>query len=99
MLDPRNETGWEGLFEVFQPPEGYRLAAAFGTTFGLSLDALVAALLAMGECDPDTMAGDAVAQVGRSCSGRDEKPAATGPGANRVAQALAGTGAAYPSRR
>ncbi len=63
MLDPRNEKSWEGLFEVFQPPEGYRLAAAFGTTFGLSLDALVAALLAMGECDPDTMAGDAVAQV------------------------------------
>lgn len=62
-LDPRDRKSWQGLFEVFQPPAGYRLSAALGTSFGLSLDALVAALLAMGEADPDTLATEPVAGV------------------------------------
>ena len=62
-LDPRDRKSWQGLFEVFQPPSGYRLSAALGTSFGLSLDALVAALLAMGEADPDTLATEPVAGV------------------------------------
>lgn len=62
-LDPRDRKSWQGLFEVFQPPTGYRLSAAVGTTFGLSLDAVVAALLAMSEADPETLAAEPVAGV------------------------------------
>jgi hypothetical protein len=62
-LDPRDRKSWRGLFEVFQPPAGYRLSAALGTSFGLSLDALVAALLAMAEADPETLAAEPVAGV------------------------------------
>jgi hypothetical protein len=62
-LDPRDRKSWHGLFDVFQPPSGYRLSAALGTSFGLSLDALVAALLAMGDADPDSLASEPLAGV------------------------------------
>ena len=62
-LDPRDRKSWHGLFDVFQPPSGYRLSAALGTSFGLSLDAFVAALLAMGDADPDSLAGEPLAGV------------------------------------
>jgi hypothetical protein len=62
-LDPRDRKSWHGLFDVFQPPSGYRLSAALGTSFGLSLDAIVAALLAMGDADPDSLASEPLAGV------------------------------------
>lgn len=62
-LDPRDRKSWQGLFELFLPPADYRLTAALGTSFGLSLDALVAALLAMSEADPDTLSNEPVAGV------------------------------------
>lgn len=62
-LDPRDRKSWHGLFDLFQPPSGYRLSAALGTSFGLSLDAFVAALLAMGDADPDSLAGEPLAGV------------------------------------
>jgi hypothetical protein len=62
-LHPGDRKSWHGLFELFQPPTGYRLSAAFGTSFGLSLDALLAALLALAEADPETLATEPVAGV------------------------------------
>jgi hypothetical protein len=62
-LHPADRKSWQGLFELFQPPAGYRLSAAFGTSFGLSLDALLAALLALAEADPETLAAEPVAGV------------------------------------
>jgi hypothetical protein len=62
-LDPRDRKNWTGFLDGLQPPAGYRLAAAVGTTFGLSLDALTAALLAMSEADGEALAGDPVAGV------------------------------------
>ena len=62
-LDPRDRKSWHGLFDVFHPPSGYRLSAALGTSFGLSLDAFVAALLAMGDADPESLAGEPLAGV------------------------------------
>jgi hypothetical protein len=62
-LDPRERKSWHGLFEAFQPPSGYRLSAALGTSFGLSVDAFVAGLLAMSDADPDSLAGEPLAGV------------------------------------
>jgi hypothetical protein len=62
-LDPRERKSWEGLFDLLQPPQGYRLSAALGTSFGLSIDALTAGLLAMCDADGETLASDPVAGV------------------------------------
>jgi hypothetical protein len=62
-LDPRDRKSWEGLFDLLQAPAGYRLTAAIGTSFGLSIDALTAALLAMCDADAEALAGEPVAGV------------------------------------
>jgi len=62
-LDPRERKNWTGFLDALQPPPGYRLGAAVGTTFGLSIDALTAALLAMSDADGEALADDPVAGV------------------------------------
>jgi hypothetical protein len=62
-LNPQERRNWHGFVECLQPPPGYRLAAALGTSFGLSTDALIAALLAMVDADGESLAGDPVAGV------------------------------------
>ena len=63
MLDPRDRKSWQGFMDLMQPPVGYRLSAALGTSFGLSIDALTAALLAMSETDGEGLAREPVAGV------------------------------------
>ena len=55
-LSPTHPRSWSGFLEMLRPPPGYCLEAALGTTYGLSFDALVAALLAMDgrQCDDVT---------------------------------------------
>ena len=63
MLDPRKRESWQGFLDLLQPPAGYRLAAAIGTSFGLSVDVLTAALLSMSEADGEALAREPVAGV------------------------------------
>ena len=63
MLDPRKRESWQGFLDLLQPPAGYRLAAAVGTSFGLSVDVLTAALLSMSEADGEALAREPVAAV------------------------------------
>ena len=44
-LNPEDRKNWNGFLDLLQPPQGYRLGAALGTTFGMSMDALVAAIM------------------------------------------------------
>src|SRR5688572_30836174 len=60
-LDPRERKSWQGFLDLLQPPAGYRLASAVGTSFGLSIDALTAALLSMCDTDGEALANDPVA--------------------------------------
>jgi hypothetical protein len=60
-LNPENRKNWQGFLDLLQPPTGYRLRAAIGTTFGLSMDALVAALLSMCDADGEELASNPVA--------------------------------------
>src|SRR4051812_24817251 len=62
-LNPEDRKNWHGFLDLLQPPNGYRLGAAVGTTFGLSLDALIAALLSMCDADGEEMAKNPVAAV------------------------------------
>lgn len=62
-LDPRDRKSWYGFLDLLQPPIGYRLSAAIGTTFGLSIEALTAALLAMSDTDGEALANEPVAGV------------------------------------
>lgn len=62
-MDPRERSNWAGFLEALQPPPGYKLAAAIGTTFGLSLEALVGALLSMCHVDGEALQNDPVAAV------------------------------------
>lgn len=62
-LDPRDRKSWQGFLDLLEPPPGFRLGAALGTSFGLSIDALTAALLAMCGADGESLAGDPVAGV------------------------------------
>jgi len=62
-IDPRDIKSWRGFLDLLRPPSGYRLTAAFGTAFGLSFDALTAALLAMLDTDGESLARDPVAGV------------------------------------
>lgn len=62
-LDPRDRKSWHGFLDLLQPPVGFRLAAAVGTTFGLSVEALTAALLAMSDTDGEALANEPVAGV------------------------------------
>lgn len=62
-LNPEERKNWNGFLDLLQPPTGYRLVAAVGTTFGLSIDALTAALLAMCNGDGETMTSDPVASL------------------------------------
>ena len=63
MLDPRDRKNWLGFIDLLRPPAGYRLSAALGTTFGLSFDALTAALLSLSGADDGDLARDPVAGV------------------------------------
>jgi hypothetical protein len=60
-LNPEDKKNWHGFLDLLQPPPGYRLGAAIGTTFGLSMDALIAALLSMCDADGEELAGNPVA--------------------------------------
>jgi hypothetical protein len=60
-LNPEDRKNWEGFLDLLQPPPGYRLGSALGTTFGLSMDALVAALLSMCDADGGELATNPVA--------------------------------------
>lgn len=60
-LRPDDRKSWHGFLDLLQPPSGYRLAAALGTTFALSVDALTAALLAMGDADGEQLSANPVA--------------------------------------
>lgn len=60
-LNPEDRKNWQGFLDLLQPPPGYRLAAALGTTFGLSMEALVAALLSMCDADGEELASNPVA--------------------------------------
>jgi hypothetical protein len=62
-VDPRDRKSWQGFLDLLRPPPGYRVVAALGTTFGLSFDALTAALLAMLGTDGEELARDPVAGV------------------------------------
>jgi hypothetical protein len=62
-LDPRDRKSWQGFVDLLMPPAGYRIKSALGTTFGLSMDALTAALLAMVEADGEELEKDPVAGV------------------------------------
>lgn len=62
-VDPRYRDSWQGFVDLMRPPTGYRLSAAFGTAFGLSFDALVAALLAMVDADGEHLTRDPAAAV------------------------------------
>lgn len=62
-IDPRDRNSWYGFLDLLRPPTGHRLVAAFGTAFGLSFDALTAALLAMMGTDGEELARDPVAGV------------------------------------
>lgn len=62
-LNPEDKKSWQGFLELLQPPIGYRLGAALGTTFGLSIEALVAALLSMCDADGEELAHSPVAAV------------------------------------
>jgi hypothetical protein len=60
-LNPEDKKNWQGFLDLLQPPPGYRLGAAIGTTFGLSMDALMAALLSMCDTDGEELASNPVA--------------------------------------
>ena len=60
-LNPEDKKNWHAFLDLLQPPIGYRLAAAIGTTFGLSTDALVAALLSMCDADGEELAENPIA--------------------------------------
>lgn len=62
-LDPTARDSWQGFLDLLRPPPGYRLTAAIGTTYGLTFDALVAALLAMLGVDAAGLARDPAAAV------------------------------------
>lgn len=62
-LDPRERKSWHGFLDLMQPPAGYRLSAALGTTFGLTIEAMTAALLAMSDTDGEALANEPVAGV------------------------------------
>lgn len=62
-LDPNALASWRGFLDLLRPPAGYRVAAAVGTTYGLSFDTLVAALLAMLDADGEELARDPVSSV------------------------------------
>ena len=59
-LNPEDRKNWQGFLDLMQPPQGYRLGAAVGTTFGLSMDALIAALLSMCDADGEELASNPV---------------------------------------
>ncbi len=60
-LNPEDRKSWQGFLDLLQPPPGYRLGAALGTTFGLSMEALIAALLSMCDADGEELASNPVA--------------------------------------
>ena len=60
-LNPEDRKNWQGFLDLLQPPPGYRLGGALGTTFGLSIDALTAALLSMCDADGEELASNPVA--------------------------------------
>lgn len=62
-LNPEDRKNWLGFLDLLQPPPGYRLGAALGTTFGLSTDALTAALLTMSDADGEELAANPVAAI------------------------------------
>ena len=62
-LNPEDRKSWQGFLDLLQPPPGYRLGAALGTTFGLSTEALIAALLSMCDADGEELASNPVAAI------------------------------------
>jgi hypothetical protein len=60
-LDPKASRSWNSLFDSMRPPTGYTLVSAVGTTYGLSLDTVVASLIAMDGADAVQLSTNPVA--------------------------------------
>src|SRR5689334_4814623 len=60
-LNPEDKKNWHGFLDLLQPPTGYRMRAAVGTSFGLAADALIAALLSMCDADGEELAANPLA--------------------------------------
>jgi hypothetical protein len=62
-LDPTVSASWNSLFDAMRPPAGYTLLSAAGTTYGLSLETVMASLIAMEGADAEQLASNPVAGV------------------------------------
>jgi hypothetical protein len=62
-LDPKVSDSWNSLLDAMRPPRGYTIASAFGTTYGLSIEMVMASLIAMNGADAAQLANNPVAGV------------------------------------
>lgn len=62
-LDPMNRQSWRGVTDTLRPPDGYELHAAICTSYGLALDAVLAALLAFEDVDAADLSVDTLSKV------------------------------------
>lgn len=62
-INPSESAAWRGMAELFRPPPGFQVHRIFGTTFGLSVDALVAMLLATEGVQAESAAADTVSKL------------------------------------
>jgi hypothetical protein len=62
-LDPMNRQSWRGVTDALRPPQGYELHAAICTSYGLALDAVLAALLALEDVDATDLSVDTLSKV------------------------------------
>lgn len=79
-LDPKDRRSWQGFIDLLTPPPGYRLKSALGTTFGMSMDALTAAMLAMSDADGESLNENPVAGVIAATKLRDKVRILVHPG-------------------
>jgi hypothetical protein len=62
-LDPMNRQSWRGVTDALRPPPGYEFHAAICTSYGLALDAVLAALLALEDVDATDLSVDTLSKV------------------------------------
>ena len=62
-LDPISSKSWQGFTDLLSPPAGFKLHSAVCTSFGLSFEALVTALLAMENAPSAAADSDALSQI------------------------------------
>jgi len=58
-----NRQSWRGVTDALRPPHGFELHGAVLTTFGLALDAVLAALLAFEDVDATDLSVDTLGKV------------------------------------